>query len=85
LGGCLATFSDELTSPVGVVFLQRYRSAEELQSCLWPHEDELQCIATATPTAGLEPRCVPFGKTQRPRLTDYADGVDTMRFLAEHM
>jgi hypothetical protein len=81
LGGCLATFSDALVSPVGVTFLQRYRSAEELQSFLLPHEDELQCIATATPIPGLEPRCVPFGKTQRPRLTDYADGVDTLRFL----
>ncbi|MDR0567523.1 MAG: aldehyde dehydrogenase [Prevotellaceae bacterium] len=83
LGGCLASFSDALVSPVGVLFLQRYRSAEELQGLLLPHEDQLQCIATATPTAGLEPRCVPFGKAQRPRLTDYADGVDTLRFLLD--
>ncbi|MDR0710884.1 MAG: acyl-CoA reductase [Prevotellaceae bacterium] len=80
-GGCLATFSDELVSPVGVVFLQHYRSGEELQRYLLSREDELQCIVTATPTAGLEPRCIPFGKAQRPCLSDYADGVDTLNFL----
>jgi hypothetical protein len=83
LGGCLATFSDELVSPVGVVFLQRYRSAAELQRYLLSRKGELQCIVTATPTAGLEPRCVPFGRAHRPRLLDYADGVDTMQLLLE--
>ncbi|MDR3367484.1 MAG: acyl-CoA reductase [Prevotellaceae bacterium] len=80
-GGCLATFSDELVSPVGVVFLQRYRSPEELQSCLLLCEDELQCIAAATPPEELKPRSIPFGKAQRPGLLDYADGVDTLQFL----
>lgn len=83
LGACLASFSDAPVSPVGEVFLQRYRSAEELRGHLLLLEDELQCIATATPISGLEPRCVPFGKAQRPRLTDYADGVDTLQFLLD--
>ncbi|MDR1023190.1 MAG: aldehyde dehydrogenase [Prevotellaceae bacterium] len=81
LGGCIATFSDELSSPVGTLFLQRYQSAEELQGRLLLLEGELQCVAADAPVAGLEPRCVPFGQAQRPRLTDYSDGVDTLQFL----
>jgi hypothetical protein len=26
---------------------------------------------------------IPFGKTQQPSLTDYADGIDVMKFLLE--
>ncbi|MDR1416535.1 MAG: acyl-CoA reductase [Prevotellaceae bacterium] len=80
-GSCIATFSDELNSPIGTLFLQRYPSAEELQSQLLLHESALQCVAAKAPLAGLEPRCVPFGQTQRPHLTDYSDGVDTLQFL----
>ncbi|MDR0415617.1 MAG: hypothetical protein LBH84_09450, partial [Prevotellaceae bacterium] len=80
-GGCIATFSNELHSPVGTLFLQRYRSDKELQSWLLHHNDELQCVVAGAPVAGVEPRCVAFGQAQHPRLTDYADGVDTMQFL----
>jgi hypothetical protein len=80
---CIATFSDELNSPVGVLFLQRYQSVEELQNLLTPHKNALQCIVAASPIAGLEPCCVPFGQAQHPRLADYADGVDTLQFLLE--
>jgi hypothetical protein len=82
-GSCIATFSDELNSPAGVLFLQRYQSGEELQNLLLPHKNALQCIVAAAPVAGLERCCIPFGQAQHPRLADYADGVDTLQFLLE--
>lgn len=81
LDACVATYNDELHSPVGELFLQEYSAIEEVGELLTFYKDNLQCIATNTPLAGLESSCVPLGKTQRPRLWDYADGVDTMKFL----
>jgi len=40
--------------------------------------DKIQVIASAN---GWYPGSVPFGQTQCPGLSDYADGVDTMAFL----
>jgi hypothetical protein len=36
-------------------------------------KENLQCI--------IGHKFLPFGKSQQPGLTDYADGADTMRFL----
>jgi len=80
-GSCIAAYSAALHSPVGEVFLQEYASPEALRDTLIFHKSSLQCIATSMPLAGLESRCVSLGKAQRPRLWDYADGVDTMNFL----
>lgn len=56
-----------------------YDSPKEVDEWLAEHEHELQCVAgKQTPY----PRAVAFGQTQRPGLTDYADGADTMLFLA---
>ena len=67
-----------IASPVGVVFYERYseisRVAEELDS----RQDEIQCMVSVHP--GLK-NCIAPGSTQRPGAGDYADGVDTLRFL----
>jgi len=53
---------------------------------------DIQCVVGGGRTSGstlLSPRPDPsqarvgFGKAQRPELTDYADGVDTMQFLRD--
>lgn len=83
LGGCLATHRADLHSPVGEVFLQEYSSAAALEVALMQQEKSIQCVAAQKPLAGMSRLCVPLGQTQRPRLWDYADGVDTMKFLLE--
>lgn len=56
-----------------------YDSVEQVAGWLERHESKLQCAAGAVPP-GFSRR-VPLGRTQRPAWTDYADGVDTIRFL----
>jgi hypothetical protein len=80
-GSCIASFCNDLHSPIGELFLQTYTSLDELHSYLTQHQSELQCVSTATPIASFEHLCVPLGHSQIPRLTDYADGVDVMEFL----
>jgi hypothetical protein len=67
-----------LVSPISVVYYQTYRDQEHLGTLLAGHAAKVQVVASAQ---GWYAGSVPFGETQRPSLTDYADGVDTMAFL----
>lgn len=72
-GYLLVNSTDELVSPISVLFHQAYNSLETLQKILKDQEDKIQCIV------GKD--YIPFGKAQQPELWDYADNVDTMKFL----
>ena len=67
-----------LASPISVVYYEYYKSLEILQAKLEGMKDEIQCVVA---NSGL-PNEIPFGKTQSPELWEYADGVDTLLFLA---
>ena len=71
---------NNLVSPISVVFYQTYASLDHLRELLAQNADKIQVVASA---AGWYTGSVPFGNTQFPGLADYADGVDTMAFLAQ--
>lgn len=64
-------------SPVGVIYYETYDKPEEVEKILEHDKDKIQVIVSHAPIPGA----VPFGQTQKPELWDYADGVDTMKFL----
>ena len=41
-------------------------------------KEKIQCIVSGNNSVADS---IPFGQAQCPALTDYADGVDTMKFL----
>lgn len=59
-------------SPVSQLHYQFYQNPAELTGLLQGNPD-IQCVVGHGQ--------IPFGQAQRPGLTDYADGVDTMAFL----
>lgn len=59
-------------SPVSQLHYQYYQNPAELAGLLQGNPD-IQCVVGHGQ--------IPFGQAQRPGLTDYADGVDTMAFL----
>ena len=69
-----------IASPVGVVFYERYSDLGFVQQALEPRSQEIQCIVSVDPE--IEGAILP-GTTQTPMPWDYADGVDTIRFLME--
>lgn len=76
--GFLLVKSDErLTSPLGVLFYQEYEKIEAITSWIDEHHESIQCVVSKLPNK----RWLPLGKAQSPELWDYADGVDTIRFL----
>jgi len=60
-------------SPVSVLYYEGYKDKSILTAGL-VHNEDIQCI--------VGHGFLPFGSAQQPGLTDYADGVDTMKFLS---
>ena len=61
------------SSPISVVFYETYTDLNELNTALNSVEEKIQCIVSE--------KHIPFGEAQEPKLSDYADGVDTLQFL----
>lgn len=65
------------SSPIASVFYEYYSDIEEIKSRLYQDNELIQCIVSNN----LTPNSVNFGQTQLPKLSDYADNVDTIAFL----
>lgn len=74
-GFLLLKESDELKSPLAVLFYKRYETWNEVSDFITQKEEHLQCIVGNT--AGQ----IPFGQAQKPKLNDYADGINTLDWL----
>lgn len=81
-GFLLVKKDENLASPLSVIFMEYYESFEKLESILENISDQIQCLVTEENLNVSIPK-VAFGKSQEPRLMDYADRVDTMKFLKE--
>lgn len=78
--GFLILKEDEaLASPISVLFYSYYDDESKLMEQLGIMEEQIQCVVSK----GLHDDHVGFGETQKPSLTDYADGIDTMEFLLQ--
>ncbi len=78
--GCLLmTENAQIASPVSMVFYEFYENIENLAEILRGSADAIQCVVAKEKVEGLP--SFYFGEAQKPRITDYADGVDTLEFL----
>jgi len=64
-------------SPISSVFYEFYENLEEIKMRLQADNEQIQCIVSNN----LIENSVAFGQTQKPNLWDYADNVDTIKFL----
>ncbi|TDE04026.1 acyl-CoA reductase [Flavobacterium hiemivividum] len=64
-------------SPISSVFYEYYDNLNELQTRLEQERDQIQCVVSTN----LIENSIDFGQTQHPKLSDYADNVDTISFL----
>lgn len=70
---------ESLHPPVGVINFVRYSDIDTVKTLLETRKAEIQCVV-ASPLSGVP--SIPFGTSQNPGPGDYADGVDTLAFLA---
>jgi hypothetical protein len=69
---------NSIYSPVSVLNYQYYDKIDSVLCEIEINKEKLQCIASDIAQIKSS---IPFGKTQQPSINDFADGVDTMRFL----
>jgi hypothetical protein len=64
-------------SPISAVFYEYYDNLEDIKNKLQQDHEQIQCVVSN----GLIENSVSFGQTQKPKLWDYADNIDTIKFL----
>jgi hypothetical protein len=67
-------------SPIATLFYQYYDDLDSLKNQLEVDKEQIQCVVSS----GVLNNEIAFGKTQKPRLWEYADGVDTVEFLLKN-
>lgn len=68
----------QIATPVSVLYYEYYKNQDDLKQKLTFNLEHIQCIMSGKKLLGEE---VDFGNSQQPAINDYADGVDTIKFL----
>jgi len=71
-GAVILTENDAVFSAISVLNFEYYKNIKSVIESLTANND-IQCIVSK--------QQIPFGQAQKPSLTEYADGIDTMKFL----
>lgn len=70
-GSVILSENTELFSPISQINYEYYSDKNKKNELI--HHAEIQCIVSKED--------IPFGQSQHPGLSDFADGIDTLRFL----
>jgi hypothetical protein len=68
------------SSPLAVLYFERYANLKEVEFLINQNEHNLQCVVTKQ-ALQINMATLNFGESQHPKLWDYADNVDTIAFL----
>ena len=77
-GTFLLVENQSYASPIGMVYYEYYDDIESVNRRLEADSELLQCIVSRDPHIT---HAEPFGSAQSPTLTDYPDGIDTLKWL----
>lgn len=77
-GFLLCKQSEDLVSPVAVLYYEVYQDKETLKQNMAAQEEKIQCVVSK---GAWYPASFDFGQAQAPSVGDYADHVDTVAFL----
>ena len=74
-GAFIMRRGEDFAQSLAVVTLREYLDIGEVKKWIETNAEYIQCVVSRSD--------IPFGRAQYPALMDYADGVDTMRFLLD--
>ena len=77
-GFFLLKYDSEFKAPLSSAHITEYGSQKELDDILFNNHDQIQCVVSKKNKAGE----FNFGNSQKPKLVDYADGINTLSFLS---
>ena len=70
-----------LSSPLAVLYYERYKDLTKVEQTLTANQENLQCVVSKLPL-NVPFSTLAFGTTQHPKLWDYADNINTIEFLS---
>lgn len=79
-GFLLVREDESLTSSLAVLHYEEYTDLKSVSEKLRSATNQIQCIVT-NENFETKNEKINFGESQSPRLWNYADGIDTMKFL----
>jgi len=82
-GFLLLKKDENIASPLAVVFYQEYESLSEVDEYINSRQENIQCVTSIAPL-NIETPLFSLGGSQCPALDDYADGINTLQFLADN-
>jgi len=68
----------QFSSPISVLHYEYYNEIADVLQEIDESKEKIQCVVANEKYSGFT---IPFGKSQSPELWDYADGMDTLKFL----
>jgi hypothetical protein len=80
LGHVILKDDDAFASRIGCVHYSYYKNENDVVTLLAEKRKQIQCVLSSKPIQGWTH--IAFGESQQPELNQYADGVDTMKFLS---
>ena len=69
----------QIFSPIAVVYFEKYNDIRNLDDWIDANSENIQCVVTKSKQ--IKSSSVELGQSQNPKLWDYADNIDTMKFL----
>ena len=76
-GAFIMRRGEDFAQSLAVVTIREYADIKDVKAWLNSNAEHIQCVVSNLGIEGSQP----LGRAQYPALMDYADGVDTMRFL----
>ena len=68
---------NKLGSPIACLFYEKYNSISILEKKVKKIKNSLQCVVSNLKISNS----IAFGSSQNPKINDYADNIDTLKFL----
>lgn len=69
--------SEDIAPPISVIYYEFYEQISDVKDKIKSSRDKIQCIVSKL---DIE-KSIDFGEAQKPKLNQYADNVDTLKFL----
>ena len=76
-GAFIMRRGEDFAQSLAVATIREYADIKDVKAWLNSNAEHIQCVVSNLGIVGSQP----LGRAQYPALMDYADGVDTMRFL----
>jgi len=80
-GFLLLKKDERFTSPLAVLFYDNYTDKATAEQIINDNSEKIQCVVSGE-SLQVNNQVVDFGQSQQPQLWDYADEIDTMKFLS---